>query len=110
MCLSSPNEASKTSISYYIPDSKQGYRGTWLSDPIQEKFGRRPALFIAAVFCVALVIGINCLKIFLLASDLGMLYRYGSLQFMGVTTRLQDTPWCWGKLIFSSLLSVPSCL
>ncbi|KAJ5372063.1 Major facilitator superfamily domain general substrate transporter [Penicillium concentricum] len=31
--------------------------GTWLSDPLQEKFGRRPALFIAAVFCVALVIG-----------------------------------------------------
>ncbi|OQE34532.1 hypothetical protein PENCOP_c017G08193 [Penicillium coprophilum] len=28
--------------------------GTWLSDPLQEKFGRRPALFVAAVFCVAL--------------------------------------------------------
>jgi membrane protease YdiL (CAAX protease family) len=33
------------------------YRGTWLSDPLQERFGRRPALFIAAIFCVALVIG-----------------------------------------------------
>ncbi|KAK4869346.1 hypothetical protein LT330_006346 [Penicillium expansum] len=31
--------------------------GTWLSDPLQERFGRRPALFFAAVFCVALVIG-----------------------------------------------------
>ncbi|KAJ5854643.1 hypothetical protein N7534_007186 [Penicillium rubens] len=31
--------------------------GTWLSDPLQERFGRRPALFISAVFCVALVIG-----------------------------------------------------
>ncbi|KAJ5154023.1 Major facilitator superfamily domain general substrate transporter, partial [Penicillium coprophilum] len=31
--------------------------GTWLSDPLQEKFGRRSALFVAAVFCVALVIG-----------------------------------------------------
>ncbi|KAJ6178291.1 hypothetical protein N7519_008752 [Penicillium mononematosum] len=31
--------------------------GTWLSDPLQERFGRRPALFVSAVFCVALVIG-----------------------------------------------------
>ncbi|CAI7636544.1 unnamed protein product [Penicillium glandicola] len=34
--------------------------GTWLSDPLQDKFGRRPALFIAAVFCVAVVIGSIC--------------------------------------------------
>ncbi|PLB46431.1 MFS transporter [Aspergillus steynii IBT 23096] len=32
--------------------------GTWLSDPLQEgRFGRRPALFISAVFCAACVIG-----------------------------------------------------
>ncbi|KAJ5689546.1 Major facilitator superfamily domain general substrate transporter [Penicillium macrosclerotiorum] len=32
--------------------------GTWLSDPLQERFfGRRPALFLAAIFCVACVIG-----------------------------------------------------
>ncbi|CAG7932711.1 unnamed protein product [Penicillium olsonii] len=30
--------------------------GTWLSDPLQDHFGRRPALFIAAIFCVVLVI------------------------------------------------------
>ncbi|OQD69216.1 hypothetical protein PENPOL_c002G03242 [Penicillium polonicum] len=27
--------------------------GTWLSDPLQERFGRRPALFLSAIFCVA---------------------------------------------------------
>lgn len=37
--------------------SDNGYRGTWLSDPLQEYSGRRPALFIAAIFCVVLVIG-----------------------------------------------------
>ncbi|KAJ5531254.1 hypothetical protein N7527_004647 [Penicillium freii] len=31
--------------------------GTWLSDPLQERFGRRPALFLSAIFCVAVVIG-----------------------------------------------------
>ncbi|KAJ5794877.1 hypothetical protein N7457_001476 [Penicillium paradoxum] len=32
--------------------------GAWVSDPLQETFlGRRPALFIAAIFCVACVIG-----------------------------------------------------
>ncbi|KAE8349846.1 MFS transporter [Aspergillus coremiiformis] len=32
--------------------------GTWLSDPLQEwKYGRRPALFISAVFCAACVLG-----------------------------------------------------
>ncbi|CAG8403764.1 unnamed protein product [Penicillium salamii] len=31
--------------------------GTWLSDPLQDHFGRRPALFVAAIFCVVLVIG-----------------------------------------------------
>lgn len=40
-----------------LSDSNHDYRGTWLSDPLQERFGRRPALFFAAVFCVALVIG-----------------------------------------------------
>ncbi|KAF7164621.1 hypothetical protein CNMCM5623_009078 [Aspergillus felis] len=32
--------------------------GTWLSDPLQEsRFGRRPALFISALFCAASVLG-----------------------------------------------------
>ncbi|KAE8336673.1 hypothetical protein BDV24DRAFT_178338 [Aspergillus arachidicola] len=32
--------------------------GTWLSDPLQEgNYGRRPALFISAVFCAACVLG-----------------------------------------------------
>ncbi|KAJ5397631.1 Major facilitator superfamily domain general substrate transporter [Penicillium cosmopolitanum] len=31
--------------------------GTWLSDPLQDRYGRRPALFVAALFCVFLVIG-----------------------------------------------------
>ncbi|KAE8386827.1 MFS transporter [Aspergillus alliaceus] len=32
--------------------------GTWLSDPLQEgRYGRRPALFISAVFCAACVLG-----------------------------------------------------
>ncbi|GIC92847.1 uncharacterized protein Aud_009322 [Aspergillus udagawae] len=32
--------------------------GTWLSDPLQEtKYGRRPALFIAAILCAACAIG-----------------------------------------------------
>lgn len=36
------------------------YSGTWLSDPIQEgRFGRRPALFVSAVFCAVCVIGTN---------------------------------------------------
>lgn len=35
-----------------------GSSGTWLSDPLQEgRFGRRPALFISAIFCIACVIG-----------------------------------------------------
>ncbi|KAB8275623.1 hypothetical protein BDV30DRAFT_225046 [Aspergillus minisclerotigenes] len=32
--------------------------GTWLSDPLQEgNYGRRPALFISAIFCAACVLG-----------------------------------------------------
>ncbi|OJJ29783.1 hypothetical protein ASPWEDRAFT_177523 [Aspergillus wentii DTO 134E9] len=32
--------------------------GTWLSDPLQEgRYGRRPALFISAIFCAACVLG-----------------------------------------------------
>ncbi|KAJ5680306.1 hypothetical protein N7536_011445 [Penicillium majusculum] len=31
--------------------------GTWVSDPLQERLGRRPALFLSAIFCVAVVIG-----------------------------------------------------
>ncbi|KAJ5568307.1 Major facilitator superfamily domain general substrate transporter, partial [Penicillium hetheringtonii] len=31
--------------------------GTWLSDPLQDRYGRRPALFVAGLFCLALVIG-----------------------------------------------------
>ncbi|RAL04457.1 MFS transporter [Aspergillus ibericus CBS 121593] len=32
--------------------------GAWLSDPLQEgKYGRRPALFVSAVFCAACVLG-----------------------------------------------------
>lgn len=37
------------------------FSGTWLSDPLQEgRFGRRPALFIAAIFCTVCVIGMAC--------------------------------------------------
>jgi hypothetical protein len=40
------------------------YSGTWLSDPLQEtKYGRRPALFMAAILCAACAIGtFNCWK------------------------------------------------
>ncbi|KAJ5380381.1 Major facilitator superfamily domain general substrate transporter [Penicillium cataractarum] len=31
--------------------------GTWLSDPFQDRFGRRLPLFVAALFCIGLVIG-----------------------------------------------------
>lgn len=84
--------------------SKQNCRGTWLSDPLQERFGRRPALFVAAVFCVVLVIGIKYLEIRLLWILIRTLSRDGSLWFMEVTTRLQGNPWCWRMLIFSDLL------
>lgn len=34
------------------------HRGAWLSDPLQRKVvGRRPALFVAALFCVATMLG-----------------------------------------------------
>ncbi|KAJ5395329.1 uncharacterized protein N7487_009632 [Penicillium crustosum] len=47
-----------TTAAYYSSaDSNHKFRGTWVSDPLQERFGRRPALFLSAIFCVAVVIG-----------------------------------------------------